>query len=114
MDVEKTIEFLLNNQAAADARLSRIEAIVAANTAFVEAHVADVAADNKVIKDLVASNARDIRDLASLVGTLAQSMIDSGKRFDEQHRKLVEQDRKLGQRIDALVSGVGEFIRRSA
>lgn len=103
MDVEKTIEFLLNNQAAADVRLTRLEADIAALTA-----------DNKVIKDLAVSNAKDIRDLASLVGTLAQSMIDSGKRFDEQHRKLVEQDRKLGQRIDALVSGVGEFIRRSA
>ena len=107
MDVEKTIEFLLNNQAAADVRLSRLEAFVAENAAV-------VAAESKVIKDLAVSNAKDIRDLASLVGTLAQSMIDSGKRFDAQHRKLVEQDRKLGQRIDDLVSGVGEFIRRSA
>ena len=100
MDVEKTIEFLLNNQAAADVRLSRLEAFVAANAA-------DAAADNKVIKDLVASNAEDIRDLASLVGTLAQSMMESGKRFDEQ-------DRKLGERIDNLASGFGEFIRRNA
>ena len=101
MDVEKTIEFLLNSQAAADVRLTRLEADIAALTA-----------DNKVIKDLAVSNAKDIKDLASLVGTLAQSMIDSGKRFEEQHRKLVEQDRKLGKRIDDLVSGFGEFIRR--
>ena len=108
MDVEKTIEFLLNNQAAADVRLSRLEAIVAANSADIKELkdlVAANSADNKVIKELVVSNTKDIKDLASMVGTLAQSMMESGKRFDEQ-------DRKLGVRIDSLASGFGEFIRR--
>ena len=94
MDVEKTIEFLLSNQAAADARLSRIEA-------------------------LSASNAEDIKSLAGKIGELAQIGIDAGRRFDEQDRKLgVRIDKlgeridKLGERIDNLVSGIGEFMRR--
>ena len=87
MDVEKTIEFLLSNQAAADARLSRIEA-------------------------LTVSNAEDIKSLAGKLGELAQMNFDGGKRFDEQDRKLGKRIDKLGERIDNLVSGIGEFMRR--
>ena len=88
MDVEKTIEFLLNNQAAADARLTRIEA-------------------------LTVSNAEDIKGLAGKLGELAQLGIDADKRFDEQDRKLGERIDKLAERIDNLVSGIGEFMRRN-
>jgi len=80
MDVEKTIEFLLSSQAAAEVRLNRLEA-------------------------LTASNAEDIKGLAGKLAELAQVGIDSGERFNEQ-------DRKLAQRIDNLVSGIGEFMRR--
>ena len=80
MDVEKTIQFLLSNraafdarQAASDVRLTRIEA-------------------------LTASNAEDIKGLAGKLGELAQMSFDA--------------DRKLGERIDNLVSGIGEFMRR--
>ena len=88
MDVEKTIEFLLSNQAAADARLTRIEA-------------------------LTVSNAEDIRGLAGKLGELAQIGIETDKRIDRLIQRFDEQDRKLAERIDNLVSGIGEFMRRN-
>ena len=91
MDVEKTIEFLLSNQAAADARLTRIEA-------------------------LTVSNAENIKGLAVKLGELAQMSFEAdrklGERMDSLAKRFDEQDRKLAQRIDNLVSGNGEFMRR--
>ena len=87
MDVEKTIEFLLSNQAAADARLTRLES-------------------------LTVSNAEDIKGLAGKLGELAQIGIETDKRIDRLILRFDEQDRKLAERIDDLVSGIGEFIRR--
>jgi hypothetical protein len=94
MDVEKTIEFLLSTQAdfaarqvAADARLTRIEA-------------------------LTVSNAEDIKGLAGKLGELAQIGIETDKRIDRLIILFDEQDRKLAERIDNLVSGIGEFMRR--
>ncbi len=91
MDVEKTIEFLLSNQAAADARLTSIEA-------------------------LTRSNAEDIKGLAVKLGELAQMSFEAdrklGERMDSLAKRFDEQDRKLAARIDNLVSGIGEFMRR--
>lgn len=98
MDVEKTIQFLLSNQAAfdarqaaADARLTRIEAITA-------------------------SNAEDIKGLAGHLREFAQRSFEAdqrlGERIDELDQKLGKRIDKLGERIDKLVSGIGEFMRR--
>ena len=98
MDVEKTIQFLLSAQAgfaasqadfaarqiAADARLTRIEA-------------------------LTASNAEDIKGLAVKLGELAQMSFEADRKLGQ---RIEELDSKLGQRIDNLVSGIGEFMRR--
>ena len=98
MDVEKTIEFLLSNQAAADAR--------------------QAAADIRLtrIEALTSSNAEDIKGLAGKLGELAQMSFDAdrklGERMDKLAKRFDEQDRKLAERIDNLVSGIGEFMRR--
>jgi hypothetical protein len=78
MDIEKAIEFIMNSQANAEGRLGKVEI-------------------------LVASNAEDIKNLASVVGTLAQSMIESNK-------LTIERERRLDERIAKLVSGIGEFM----
>ena len=72
MDVEKTIEFLLSKQAdfaalqlAADARLTRIEAITA-------------------------SNAEDIKGLAGKLGEFAQMSFDADRKLGERIGKLGE------------------------
>jgi len=72
MDVEKTIEFLLSTQSdlaarqvAADARLTRIEA-------------------------LTASNAEDIKGLAGKLGELAQMSFDADRKLGERIDKLGE------------------------
>jgi hypothetical protein len=70
MDVEKTIEFLLTNQAAADARLSRAEA-------------------------LAVSNAEDIRSLAGKLGELAQMSFDADRRLGERIDNLGERIDRL-------------------
>ena len=87
MDVEKTIEFLLSNQAAADARLSRAEA-------------------------LTVSNVEDIKSLAGKLGEWAQVGIETDRRLDKLAERFDQQDRKLAERIERLVSGIGDFMRR--
>jgi hypothetical protein len=70
MDVEKTIEFLLTNRAAADARLSRIEA-------------------------LTLSNAEDIKSLSGKLGELAQMSFDADRRLGERIDNLGERIDRL-------------------
>ena len=46
---------------------------------------------------------------------MAQHVADLGRKFEEQERKIAhdvaELDKRLGQRIESLVSVIGEFIR---
>lgn len=75
MDIEKTIEFILKCQADAEVRLAKHDVAIAS------------------LEALTASNAEDIKNVASLVGTLAQRMIETDER------------------ISKLVSAIGEFMR---
>ena len=99
MDVEKTIEFLLNiqasSQAASDTRFAELKAALLSNTADIKALTSNVEA--------LTSN---VNQLDTVIDSLAQSMI----RINEQS---AERDRQLGERIDKLVVGIGEFMRQS-
>ena len=86
MNVEKTIEFLIQNQAAHDERLARLE------------HLIGVLAEKT-------------NHLDDVMATLAESHIKLIERMDTGFRESVERDKQLGERIDSLVRGIGEFIR---
>lgn len=79
MDVEKTIEFLIQNQAAHDDRLTRLENAVGV-----------LADKTNHLDDVMVT-------LAESMGMIAQQS--------------AERDRRLGERIESLVSVIGEFIR---
>jgi len=83
MDVEKTIEFLLNNQAKHDERLTRLETVVGSLAGSV-----DKLADN-------------IERLDEAMVTLAESGVQTNRRIDQ-----------LGMRVDQLVSAMGAMMQR--
>jgi hypothetical protein len=85
MDVEKTIEFLLNNQAKHDERLTRLETVVGSLAGSV-----DKLADN-------------LERLDEAMVTLAESGVQTNRRIDQ-----------LGMRVDQLVSAVGMMIERQS
>ena len=86
MDVEKTIEFLIQNQAAHDERLARLE-------------------------NLVGVLAEKTNRLDDVMLTLAESHIKLIERMDAGFQQFREQDKHLGERIESLVRAMGEFIR---
>jgi phage shock protein A len=83
MDVEKTIEFLLSNQAKHDERLTRLETVVGSLAGSV-----DKLADN-------------IERLDEAMVTLAESGVQSNRRIDQ-----------LGMRVDQLVSAMGAMMQQ--
>ena len=83
MDVEKTIEFLLSNQAKHDERLTRLETVVGTLAGNV---------------DKLAGN---IERLDEAMVTLAESGVQTNRRIDQ-----------LGMRVDHLVSAMGAMIER--
>jgi len=83
MDVEKTIEFLLSNQAKHDERLTRLETVVGSLAGSV-----DKLADN-------------IERLDEAMVTLAESGVQTNRRIDQ-----------LGMRVDQLVSAMGAMMQR--
>jgi hypothetical protein len=93
MDVEKTIEFILNSQAQSEARLGRLQANLDALAVTV----------NKL--------ADRTAHLDEVMVVLAESHIKSIQRMDTIAQQSEERDRQLGQRIESLVSAIGEFIR---
>ena len=100
MDVEKTIEFLLTNQAKHDERLERIEAAVDS------------------LAGSVGELTGNLGHLDGLMATLAESQIKVFQGMDQLTVRLstiaqesVERDRQLGQRIESLASAIGEFVR---
>ena len=94
MDIEKTIEFLLSNQAkfdanqaAANERLTRLENVVG------------MLADN-------------VSRLDDVMETLAESHIKLIARLDTIAAQSEDRDRQLGERINSLVSAVGVIATR--
>jgi ribosomal protein L1 len=83
VDVEKTIEFLLNNQAKHDERLTRLEMVVGSLAGSVEK-----LADN-------------VERLDEAMVTLIESGVKTNERIDQ-----------LGIRVDQMVSAMGALIRQ--
>lgn len=83
MNVEKTIEFLLSNQAKHDERLTRLETVVGSLAGSVEK-----LADN-------------VERLDEVMVTLAESGVQTNQRIDQ-----------LGLRVDQLVSAMGAMMRQ--
>ena len=90
MDVEKTIEFLLNNQAKHDERLTRLETVVGTLAGSVGSLAGSV--------DKLADN---IERLDEAMVTLAESGVQTNRRIDQ-----------LGMRVDQLVSAMGAMMQR--
>ena len=90
MDVEKTIEFLINNQAKHDERLTRLETVVGTLAGRVGSLVGGV--------DKLAGN---IERLDKAMVALAESGVQTNRRIDQ-----------LGMRVDQLVSAMGAMMQR--
>jgi methyl-accepting chemotaxis protein len=91
MDVEKTIEFLLNNQAKHDERLTRLETVVGTLAGSVSSLTGSV--------DKLADN---LERLDEAMVTLAESGVQTNRRIDQ-----------LGMRVDQLVSAMGAMMQQS-
>src|SRR5579863_1769272 len=92
MDVEKTIESLLNNQAKHDERLTRLETVVSSLAGSVGSLVGSV--------DKLADN---IERLDEAMVTLAESGVQTNRCIDQ-----------LGMRVDQLVGAMGTMMQRQA
>lgn len=97
MDVEKTIEFLVANQARHEARYEE-------RMGRLEAKVDSLAGSVGKLADHVVH-------LDDVMTILAESHIKLVERLDTVAQQSNERDNLLGQRIDSLVSTIGEFIR---
>jgi len=92
MDVEKTIEFLLNNQAKHDERLTRPETVVGTLAGRVGSLAGSV--------DKLAGN---IERLDEAMVTLTESGVQTNRRIDQ-----------LGMCVDQLVSAMGVMMQRQS
>ena len=104
MDVERTIEFLLNNQAKHDERLTRLETIVVSLAGSVER-----------LTGIVEKLADNVERLDGVMVTLAENAVQTNRRIDQLAESGAQADRRidqLGTRVDELVSAVGAMIRQ--
>jgi uncharacterized protein YdcH (DUF465 family) len=94
MDVERTIQFLLESQAAQDARFSR--------------QIEDI---NATLDKVSQRQDRNERLTYQLITLMSQQQSQAGKRLlqtDERFRKTDERINKLAKKIDAFLSGLGK------
>ena len=104
MDVERTIEFLLNNQAKHDERLTRLETIVVS-----------LAAASRGSRASSRSSSDNVERLDGVMVTLAENAVQTNRRIDQLAESGAQADRRidqLGTRVDQLVSAVGAMIRQ--
>ena len=100
MDVERTIEFLLANQAAHDQRLASIET-----------SLGQLADKVKHLDDVMVILADSHITLVKNMDKLVQNMDQMAARMRTIAEESNERDRQLGARIDSLVSAFGDYIR---
>ena len=101
MDVEKTIEFLLGQQAGHDERLAQLETKVT--------HLATIAEMQIEAHDRLA------RQTAAQIGALAESqrqLVDSQRQLAESQRAGEESAAQVRENLNALIRIVDELIRR--
>ena len=109
MDVEKTIEFLLGNQASFDARLAQLDARIAR---LVEVQVN--LAEEQVNLAEVQSHDHDM--IVALTGAVRE-LADAQKRSDERaqaaEQELREDLARVSGNVESLVKIVDDWIRRN-
>jgi outer membrane murein-binding lipoprotein Lpp len=110
VDVEKTIEFLLNNQAGHDERLTRLEIVVVSIAGKVESLAGKVDSLAGKVDSLAGSVEKLAGSVDSLVGSV-EKLADKVDRLDDAMVSLAESEVRTNQRIDQLVSAIGAMIR---
>ena len=108
MDVEKTIQFILEQQSKSEARLGAIEDSIAGLIAVV-GKVLDAVV---VLKDTVEKLAQQQREMAQQQKDLAQQQREMAQQQRELAQQQREQGKALDQRIDRLVSAIGVMNER--
>jgi hypothetical protein len=89
VDVEKTIEFLLNNPAKHEERLTRLEIVVGS------------------LAGSVVKLADNVERLGEAMVSLAESEVRTNQRIDQLGMRVDQ----LGMRVDQLVGAMGAMIR---
>jgi outer membrane murein-binding lipoprotein Lpp len=94
MDVEKTIQFILDTEARTDARLERLSA------------------DFQGLTVAQAQLAENMAKLTDLVHQIAQENWQAHERYDGAHTEYLKFQREVGGRFDALIKMMDEWIRQ--
>jgi hypothetical protein len=109
MDVEKTIEFLLGNQASFDARLAQLDARIAR---LVEVQV-NLAEEQVNLAEVQSHDHEMIVALTGAVRELADAQKRSDERAKAAEQELREDLARVANNVDSLVKIVDDWIRRN-
>jgi hypothetical protein len=109
MDVEKTIEFLLGNQANFDARIAQLDSRIA-RLVEVQVNMAEMQVN------LAQAQSHDHDMIVALTGAVRE-LADAQKRSDERaqaaEQELREDLARVSNNVDSLVKIVDDWIRRN-
>jgi hypothetical protein len=109
MDVEKTIEFLLGNQANFDARIAQLDSRIA-RLVEVQVNMAETQVN------LAQAQSHDHDMIVALTGVVRE-LTDAQKRSDERaqaaEQELRENLARVSNNVDSLVKIVDDWIRRN-
>jgi hypothetical protein len=106
MDVEKTIQFLLDQQARSDARQARLEEW---QTRFAREFADDMSKINGVLVELATAQERTNR----IVAVLAEKVVDlteSHKALTESHNALAKAHKATEETLNVLISTVERHL----
>ena len=106
MDIEKTIQFLLEQQARFDARQAEYAAQFAAHQAEFEARQAKFEEDISVINGIVLRVATSQQRTNEILEALTEKHLE----LAESHKVLSEAQRSTEQKLDAVISAVERHI----
>jgi hypothetical protein len=109
MDVEKTIEFLLGNQANFDARIAQLDTRIAR---LVEVQV-NLAEEQVNLTEVQSHDHEMIVALTGAVRELADAQKHGDERARAAEQELREDLARVSSNVDSLVKIVDEWIRRN-
>ncbi len=102
MDVEKTIEFILANQAQFSADMLRMEAESAARDQRIDK-----------LSENVAKHDEQIQAIAGAVHSLLEHGKDLGAAIERTHLRSMERDEEIKENLNALIKVVDGLVRRN-
>jgi peptidoglycan hydrolase CwlO-like protein len=116
MDIEKTMEFILNVQARLEAsaqghedRLAKLEALAQGN----EERIAKLDSSVATVTNLVGRVAQAETRLAERMESMAKRMEDASERTDIGFRELREIQADTQYKLNALIETVDKLVRRN-